>query len=202
MNSLWRGTRPLVLASKSEARQGLLRAAGIPFEAHDAAIDERALEAPLIAKGAAASEVARHLARAKALAISAKMPGHLVVGADQVACLKGRLFAKPADQRDAIAQLEALSGQIHELHSACCVVRQSAVLFESVPKARLSCRRLSPEFIACYAAQGGIDSNGVYKIEGLGIHLFDWVEGDHATILGLPLLVLLKFLREEGSILS
>jgi septum formation protein len=119
-----------------------------------------------------------------------------------VLCLDGRLIAKPVDHAAAVDQLKALSGRVHELHSGCCVARQNAILFETVSLARLCCRRLSPGFIESYAALGGVDSNGVYRIEGLGIHLFDWVEGDHTTILGLPLLPLLKFLREEGSILS
>ncbi|MGH6853051.1 MAG: Maf family protein, partial [Methylocella sp.] len=92
-----------------------------------------------------------------------------------------------------------------ELYSGCCVARENSVLFETVGVARLSCRRLSAEFIDAYLAQAGdalLSSAGVYKIEGLGIHLFDAIEGDHATILGLPLLALLKFLREEGSLLS
>jgi septum formation protein len=202
MTGLWHGKEPLVLASQSQARQGLLRAAGIPFDAFPAGIDERAMETQLAAAGAGASEVALHLSRAKALKVSAQKPGRLVVGSDQVLCLEGRLFAKPIDHADAVAQLEALSGRIHELHTGCCAARGNVILFETVCVARLGCRQLSPAFIKAYAALGGVNSTGVYQIEGLGIHLFDWVEGDHATILGLPLLPLLKFLRQEGSLLS
>jgi septum formation protein len=205
MTGFWRGTAPLVLASQSLARQGLLSAAGIPFEIYAAAIDERGIEAPLVASGANAADIALHLSRAKALPVSGEKPGQLVIGADQTLCLEGRLFGKPGGRAAALAQLEALSGRTHELYSGCCVARENTLLFETVGVARLSCRRLSPAFIDAYmtnvddALLGGA---GVYRIEGPGIHLFDAIEGDHATILGLPLLPLLRFLREEGSLLS
>jgi septum formation protein len=203
MTGYWRGTAPLILASQSPTRQGLLRAAGIPFEICAAAIDEREIEAPLVASGANAADIALHLSRAKALPVSGKKPNRLVVGADQTLYLEGRLFGKPAGRAAAKAQLEALSGRSHELYSGCCVARENALLFETVGVARLSCRRLSQAFIDAYMAQADIlGSAGVYRIEGAGIHLFDTIEGDHATILGLPLLPLLKFLREEGSLLS
>ena len=205
MTGFWRGTAPLVLASQSHARQALLSAAGLPFEICAAAIDERGIEAPLVASGANAAGVALHLARAKALQVSAKMPDRLVIGADQTLCLEGHLFGKPVGRAAAMAQLEALSGRTHELYSGCCVARENTVLFETVGVARLSCRRLSQAFIKAYVEVAGdtlVGSAGAYRIEGFGIHLFDAIEGDHATILGLPLLALLKFLREEGSLLS
>jgi septum formation protein len=205
MTELWRGSAPLILASKSAARQRLLAAAGVPFESHAAAINERAIEAPLLASGAGAGAVALHLSRAKASQVSAERPGRLVTGADQTLCLKGQVLGKPADRAAAIAQLEAMSGRTHELYSACCIIRDNAILFETVSVARLSCRRLSPAFIAAFTALAGealLASAGAYQLEGLGIHLFDTIEGDHATILGLPLLPLLKFLREEGILLS
>jgi septum formation protein len=205
MTGFWRGTAPLILASQSLARQGLLSAAGIPFEIYAAAIDERGIEAQLVASGANAADIALHLSRAKALPVSGEKSGRLVIGADQTLCLEGRLFAKPDGRAAAMAQLEALSGRSHELYSGCCVARENTLLFETVGVARLSCRRLSPTFIDAYLKNIGdalLGSAGVYRIEGPGIHLFDAIEGDHATILGLPLLPLLKFLREEGSILS
>lgn len=202
MTAFWRGTAPIVLASQSQARKGLLLAAGIPFEVCGAGIDERRIEEPLVAAGAKASEVALHLSREKALRVATQKPARLVAGADQVLCLKGQLYPKPSDRVEAIAQLKELSGRTHELYSACCVARGGAVLFETVSIARLKCRKLSPAFIEAYAAEGGLESGSVYQIEGLGIHLFDAIEGDFATILGLPLLPLLKFLREEGSLLS
>jgi septum formation protein len=205
MTGFWRGTVPLVLASQSLARQSLLSAAGIPFEICAAAIDERGIEAPLVKSGANAADIALHLSRAKALPVSGEKPGRLVMGADQTLCLEGRLFGKPASRAAARAQLEALSGRTHELYSGCCVARENALLFETVGVARLSCRQLSPAFIDAYMTNVDdaiLGSAGVYRIEGAGIHLFDAIEGDHATILGLPLLPLLEFLREEGSLLS
>ena len=203
MTGLWRGTAPLILASQSPARQGLLQAARIPFEICATAIDERGIEAPLVASGAGAGDIALHLSRAKALPVSREKPGRLVIGADQTLCLEGLLFGKPAGRAAAMAQLEALSGRTHELYSGCCVARENTLLFETVGVARLSCRRLSPAFLDAYVALAGdLGSAGVYRIEGPGVHLFDAIEGDHATILGLPLLPLLKFLREEGSLLS
>ena len=205
MTGFWRGTAPLVLASQSLARQGLLSATGIPFEICAALIDERGIEAPLVAAGVGAGDIALHLSRAKALPVSAKNPGRLVIGADQTLCLEGRVFGKPADRTAARVQLEALSGRTHELYSGCCVARENSILFETVGVARLSCRRLSPAFIDAYMTNAGdalLGNAGAYQIEGLGIHLFEAIEGDHATILGLPLLALLKFLREEGSLLS
>lgn len=205
MSGLWRGFSPLVLASKSAARRQLLAAAGIPFETCAALVDERGLEAPLLASGAGAAAVASHLARAKALQVSATMPNRLVIGADQTLCLEGRVLGKPVNRDGAAAQLRALSGRTHELFSGCCAARENSVLFETVSVARLVCRKLSPEFIEAYVEQAGdttLNSAGAYQLEGLGIHLFDAVEGDHTTILGLPLLPLLKFLRQEGSLLS
>ena len=203
MTGFWRGTAPLVLASQSLARRGLLSAAGIPFDVYAAAIDERGIEAPFVAAGANAAEIALHLSRAKALAVSKEKPGRLVIGADQTLCLEGYLLGKPDGRVAAMTQLEALSGRTHELYSGCCAAREHTILFETVGVARLSCRQLSAAFIAAYLEEAGeLSSAGVYRIEGPGIHLFDAIEGDHATILGLPLLPLLKFLRDEGSLLS
>lgn len=202
--ALWQNPLPLVLASKSAARQALLTAAGLPFESIDAKIDERSIEAKLLAEKASASDVAAALARTKALAVSALRPDHLVIGADQVLNLNGRLFAKPKDLSEAAEHLNLLSGQTHELHSAFCIAKDSKILIEAVPVARLTCRPLSHDFIAAYVAAAGSDllySVGAGAIEGLGIHVLDRIEGDHATIMGLPLIPVLDFLREEGSLL-
>jgi len=206
LKALWQNPLPLVLASKSPARQALLVSAGLPFEAIDARIDERAIEADLLAQaqGARAGDVALQLAKAKALAISALRPEHLVIGADQVLDLDGRLFAKPKDLREAAEHLALLSGRTHELHSAFCVAKGGNILIEEVPIARLTCRILSPAFIEAYVAAAGKDllaSVGAGAVEGLGIHVLERIEGDHATIMGLPLIPLLRFLREEGSLL-
>jgi septum formation protein len=203
MTALWRAGAPLVLASQSRARQAMLANAGIPFEAFGAAVDERAIEAELLASGAAPDQVALQLSRAKALRISAKLPGRLVMGADQLLCLEGNIFGKAVDRPAALSQLQKLSGQMHDLHSGCSVVRDGSLLFETVSVARLSCRALSQDFIETYlSVASGLDGAGSYQIEGLGVHLFDTIEGDHWTILGLPLLPLLKFLREEGFLLA
>jgi nucleoside triphosphate pyrophosphatase len=202
---LWQNPLPLVLASKSAARQALLTSAGLAFEAIDAKIDERAIEASLLARNAGAAEVAAHLARTKALSVSTLRPNHLIIGADQVLDLDGKLFAKPKDLAEAAQHLALLSGRVHELHSAFCVVKNGKVLIEAVPVARLTCRILNPAFIEAYVAAAGTDllgSVGAGAIEGLGIHVLDRIEGDHATIMGLPLIPLLAFLREEGSVLA
>jgi septum formation protein len=205
MTSLWIDAHPLVLASQSPARRALLARTGIPFETMTADIDERAAEAPLVGTGATAGAVAAHLAAAKAMAISATRPDRLVVGADQTLALDGRRFSKPRSADEAKTQLAAFSGRTHELHSGICVVRDGRVLFHDAPVARLSCRTLSPAFIDAYVASAGeavLASVGGYQVEGLGIHLFERVEGDQATIMGLPLIPLLGFLRAEGCLLG
>jgi septum formation protein len=203
MNALWRGGAPLLLASKSAARRDLLAGAGIPFEIRDAMIDERSVEASLRQDESAGEPIARALARKKALAVAAREPGRLTLGADQTLAFRGRLFTKPRDRAGASAQLAALSGGTHELYSALCFARNDTVLFEATPAARLTVRPLSEDFIQAYldaageAVQGCV---GAYQVEALGIHLFDRIEGDHSVILGLPLLPLLAFLRAEGSL--
>ncbi len=204
-SSLWQNPLPLVLASKSAARQALLASAGLPFEAVDAKIDERAIEASLLSRKAGAAEVAVHLAQAKALAVSALRPEQLVIGADQVLDLDGRLFAKPKDLAEAAEHLALLSGRTHVLHSAFCIAKGGKILMADVPIARLTCRILSRPFIDAYVAAAGTDllaSVGAGAVEGLGIHVLEAIEGDHATIMGLPLIPLLQFLREEGSLLA
>lgn len=203
MTGLWRGAAPLVLASKSAARRALLAAAAIPFESRDAMVDERAVEAPLLEMGAGGATIARELARKKALAVSAREPERMVLGADQTLALGDRLFAKPANREAARAQLRALQGATHELHAAICVARGGDVVFEAAPVARLTVRPLSASFIEAYLDAAGdevLGSVGVYQLEGLGIHLFERIEGDHSTILGLPLPPLLAYLRAQGSL--
>ena len=189
----------MLLASQSESRQALLAAAGIPFEAIASGIDERRVEASL--RGASGAEVAAHLARAKAQAVAARHPGRLVLGADQTLDFEGRVFAKPATRAEARAQLLGFSGKTHRLNSALCLMRDETVLFAAVVPARLTCRAFTAEFVDRYMAAAGDDalkSVGAYQVEGLGIHLFEKIEGDHATILGLPLLPLLAYLRNEN----
>ncbi|MGO9004720.1 MAG: Maf family protein [Beijerinckiaceae bacterium] len=203
MDRLWRAARPLVLASKSTSRRNLLQSAGIPLVIETAAIDERMIEAPLLARRADGIEIAEHLARAKAEAVSQSRPDDLVLGADQTLALGGKIFSKPVSRTAAAAQLGALSGQTHTLHSAVCLMRGTVCIFEHVETARLTCRRYDAAFIEAYLACTGeavLASVGAYQLEALGIHLFERIEGDYATILGLPLLPLLAFLRKEGSL--
>jgi septum formation protein len=197
--TMWRGTKPLILASQSPARQSLLTNAGIAFEAIPAEIDERAIQC---ASGLSSpSQVAALLAREKAVSVSLRHPDHFVVGADQTLILGERLLSKPAGRAQAAAQLQALAGQSHELHSATAVACGGEILFENVSIARLTMRPLDDAAISAYLDAAGAavtTSVGAYQLEDLGVHLFDRIEGDHFTILGLPLLPLLKFLRSQG----
>lgn len=196
--TLWRGKSPLILASQSRARQALLANAGIGFEAVTAEIDERAVQQ---ASGLSApGEIASLLAREKALSVSARQPGKFVIGADQTLALGERLFSKPSGRAQAAEQLRALAGQRHELHSAVAVARDGKILFEAVAIAGMTMRRLGEAEIDVYldeASDAVTSSVGAYQLEGPGVHLFERIEGDHFTILGLPLLPLLAFLRSE-----
>jgi septum formation protein len=197
--TIWRGKDPLILASQSRARQMLLGNAGISFEAVPADIDERALQknSGLSAPG----EIAGLLAREKALFVSSKNPGRYVIGADQTLALEGRLFSKPAGRAQAADQLRLLAGGTHELHSAVVVAHDGKILFSEVSIARMTMRQLSGEEIRNYLDTAGdavTTSVGAYQLEGLGVHLFERIEGNHFTILGLPLLPLLAFLRGQG----
>jgi septum formation protein len=197
--TIWRGTKPLILASQSAARQALLTSAGIAFEAIPAELDERAIQ--LASALSAPGEIAALLARDKALFVSAKHPDRLIVGADQTLILGERLFSKPGGRAQAAAQLRALAGQVHELHSAAAVARDGEIVFENVSIARMTMRSLDDAAISAYldaAGENVATSVGAYQLEGLGVHLFEHIEGDHFTILGLPLLPLLKFLRSQG----
>jgi septum formation protein len=196
--SLWRGKYPLMLASQSRARQTLLANAGIEFIAVPAEIDERAVQqaSSLSAPG----DIAALLAREKALSVSMRRPNNFVIGADQTLALGDRLFTKPDSRAQAAEQLRMLAGNSHELHSAVAVARDGKILFESADMARMTMRRLGEAEIEAYLNEAGaavISSVGAYQLEGPGVHLFERVEGDHFTILGLPLLALLAFLRTE-----
>jgi septum formation protein len=196
--TMWRGDTPLILASQSRARQMLLANAGIDFEAAPARIDERSIQD--VASPATPSAIARRLAREKALVVSARKAGRVVVGADQTLALGGRLFNKPEGRAQALEQLRVLAGHTHQLHSAIAVARDGNVVFEHVAIARMTMRLLGEGEIAAYldeARDAVTSSVGAYQLEGLGVHLFDRIEGDHFTILGLPLLPLLDFLRGE-----
>ena len=196
--TLWLHPQSLVLASKSTARLALLAGAGIAVEVLPVDIDERGVEAKAPARDAGA--VAALLAREKARVIAAQKPGRLVLGADQTLVLGNRRFSKPADRAAAAEQLRALRGQTHSLHSALAVVRDGVVLFEYADVAHLTLRNFSDRFIERYLETVGdvvTASVGAYQLEKPGIQLFEKIEGDYFTILGLPLLPLLDFLRRE-----
>jgi septum formation protein len=198
--SLWRGSLKPTLASQSATRRLLLEAAGIGVDVEPAAVDERCLEQDFLAGGGAPSMLAAQLARAKALEVSARRPRALCVGADQTLLLKERLFHKPDKMEAAARSLERLAGHTHQLIAAVCVASDGAVLFEATQEARLTMRALDESAIWRYLAIAGpavLSSVGAYQVEGVGIHLFETIEGDHPTILGLPLMPLLKWLRSQ-----
>ena len=197
--ALWLAVDPLLLASRSAVRQKLLVEAGIPVEVRPADLDERALEAAM--PYASPSAGAALLARAKAAAVERLNPGRLTLGADQTLALGVERFAKPADRGAARAQLRALSGRAHELHSAIAFVQNTKVLFEYVGVARLTMRALSDRFLDLYldaAGAAATGSVGAYQLEGLGIQMFERVDGDYFTVLGLPLMEVVDFLRRHG----
>lgn len=194
---LWLASQPLVLASQSKVRRALLEAAGIPVEVRPAHLDERAIEQGVTG---GPSEVALTLAREKARTVAAMSDRSLVVGCDQTLALGERRFSKPADRAAARDQLLALRGKTHELYSAVCLCRTGAVTFGYVAVARLTMREFSKTFLEGYLDEAGAAvtaSVGAYQLERTGIHLFERIEGDHFTILGLPLPALLEELRRE-----
>ncbi len=198
---LWLAPEPLVLASRSKVRQTLLERAGIPVEVKPADVDERRLEAAAPAQGASA--IAALLAREKASAVARLHPHRLTLGADQTLALGSERFAKPADRAAARAQLRALAGRTHELHSAIAFVQDGGVLFDHVSVAQLTMRSLSDRFLDLYLDAVGsavTASVGAYQLEGFGAQLFERIDGDYFTVLGLPLIPALDFLRRRGCI--
>jgi septum formation protein len=196
---LWLADWPLVLASKSEIRRALLADAGIPVEVSPADVDERGIEERAATRDA--GEIALVLARAKAHAIAARLPGRLVLGADQTLALGERRFSKPSDRAAARDQLKALRGQTHELHTAVALARDGAIVFEHREVARLTMRAFSDGFLGSYldAMAGAVMASvGGYQLEKAGVQLFERIDGDHFVILGLPLVALLAYLRRAG----
>ena len=195
---LWRGKSPLILASQSSARKMLLANAGLEFKAITADIDERGIQSA--SKLSNPREIALLLAQEKAKTVSINHPGSYVIGADQTLALGERLFNKPTGRPQAMTQLHELAGNSHELNSAVTVVRDGKVIFEDVSVARMTMRQMTEAELSAYLDAAGdavTTSVGAYQLEGLGIHLFERIDGDHFTILGLPLLPLLAFLRRE-----
>jgi len=196
---------PLVLASGSATRRTMLENAGLTIIVERPDIDEGSIKFECREHRRPITEAVLRLATAKARQVAVRHSGCLVVGADQMLDCDGEWFDKPVDRAAAERQLTKLSGRVHALYSAVAAVRDGAVVWSTVDKAELSVRPLSPEFIESYLDRVGdavLSSVGGYQIEGLGIQLFDAIRGDHSTILGMPLIPLLAFLREQGAIAS
>lgn len=196
--SLWRQATPLILASRSAPRRLLLENAGIPILPESHVIDERAYGA-----GWSGARISRGLAVLKAVDVSKRFPDQYVLGADQTMAIGSDVFSKPASIEEAAGHLRLMSGRSHILVSSGAVARNGAVLFQASDRARMDVRVLSDDFIGNYLAAAGagiLDCVGAYEAEGAGIHLFDRVHGDYATILGLPLMKLLAYFRGAGLI--
>ena len=193
---------PLILASASAGRASVLRGAGIPFRQQPAAINERALEAAAGRNGVVeAGQLALMLAGAKAQTVSVGEPDALVVGADQVMECEGVLYQKPPDIVAARGQLHQLRSRTHRLNSGICVAQGGRACWQHLSTADLTMRHFSDGFLDDYCRAEGaamLQSVGAYRIEGVGIQLFSKIEGDHFTIIGLPLLPLLGYLRQIG----
>jgi len=201
--ALWIRSERLVLASQSASRRRLLASAGLDFDVEPADIDERALEREWLARREPKEALALALARAKALAVSQRRPGALCLGADQTLSVAGRLLHKSPTPEAAAGALAALSGREHRLTSAFALARDGRIVDEDLDSASLTMRALDAEAISLYLAIAGpevLTSVGVYRIEGLGVHLFESIVGDHTTVLGLPMLKLLACLRGAGAL--
>jgi septum formation protein len=193
--------RPLILASRSDARAALLRAAGVAVEIVPAAVDEAAVKAAMLAEGAPARDIADTLAELKARRGAGRAPDRLVLGADQVLVADGIIFDKPGDVDAARRQLRSLRGTRHELLSAAVIFEAGAPVWRHIGRAVLTMRAFSDAFLEQYLQDEGdrlTQSVGGYRIEGLGAQLFSRVDGDLFTIMGLPLLEVLGFLRTRG----
>ena len=189
----------LILASKSASRRAMLEAAGIAFDTAPADLDERAIEARLA--GAGPEAIALALAEAKAGAVSRENPGRLVLGSDSLVEVEGRRFDKPATRAEAAAHLRFFSGKTMQLHSAAALARGGETVWRHAALAKLRTIALSEAFITGYldhewpAVSGCV---GVFRLEGRGVQLFQSIEGDHFTVLGMPLLAVLGALRDLG----
>ncbi|MEZ5783526.1 MAG: Maf-like protein [Rhizobiaceae bacterium] len=196
-------TTPLILASGSPFRRQLLENAGLSFSVERPEIDERAVEAPLRSSGATPEDIAQVLAEAKAMDVSERHPGALVIGSDQTLSLQNEMFHKPKDMEGARRQLLALSGRTHELNSALAIARDGETIWRHMDVVHMTMRKLEPGFIGRHLAQVGdkaLSSVGAYQIESEGIQLFEKIDGSYFSIVGLPLLPLLSKLRELGAI--
>jgi septum formation protein len=193
----------IILASASAIRRELLTNAGLQFDVVPSEIDERAAEDPLADAGMSADDIALVLAETKAVTVSEDNPGAVVIGADQTLEFEGRRLSKPANMDDARRQLLALSGATHTLCAAIVVVQDQTAVWRHVEFARMTMRDMQPAEIGRYLGRVGmtaLKSVGGYQIEGIGIQLFDRIDGDYFAVLGLPLLPLLRYLRSAGII--
>ncbi len=200
-NGFWLGAARLVLASGSPARRMLLEAAGIPLEILKAPVDETAIAATLLEQRATPQAIAIALAHAKAEAASRKSPERLILAADQTLDHDNALLMKPVDRDHAADQLRRLRGGVHHLHSAAVLRQGETVLWAGVASARLTMRGFSDAFLEAYLDSMGAtvcETVGGYQLEALGVQLFERIEGDHSTILGLPLIPVLHALRDLG----
>lgn len=192
----------IVLASASASRAALIQAAGIPVRINPADIDEAEIRSVLEKGGKMLPEdVAEVLARTKAETVSLRETSALTIGADQILELAGRIYEKPRSMKEARAALLRLSGHTHHLHSSVAVARGGETLWSYTGTAHMTMRNFDAVFIGNYLAETGdaiLSSVGAYHLEGLGVHLFEKIEGDYFTILGLPLMPLLECLRREG----
>jgi septum formation protein len=196
-------TAPLILASQSPFRRMLMENAGLTFQTQAAEIDERAVEAALAARNPTPQAIAEALAIEKARDVARRSPGSLVIGSDQTLSLDGRVFHKPADMAEAKSHLMAMSAKTHSLNCGIALVRDGETLWSDVSIATLTMRPLSAAFIDRHLARVGtrvLASVGAYQLEGEGVQLFERIDGDYFTILGLPLIPLLAKLRDLGAI--
>ena len=197
------GAIRLVLASGSATRRALMAAAGLEFEVRPAAVDEAEVKRGARAEGVPADDTAVLLAELKALRVARSVPEAIVIGADQLLVCEDRWFDKPATMSEARAQLQALRGRTHTLVTAVLCQRGGARLWTHVARPRMTMRAFSDAFLDAYLAREGaavLSSVGGYRLEGLGVQLFDAVAGEHGAVLGLPMLPLLGFLRQTGAI--
>lgn len=193
----------LILASKSASRRAMLDAAGVEYEAIPADVDERGIEDAL--KGASPPEIAEALSMAKAAALATAHPERLILGSDSLVVVEGRRFDKPTSRENAAKHLRFFSGKPLELHSAAALVRGDTCVWSVPSQALLHVRELSDAFIEHYLDQEWPEVGftvGVFRIEAMGVQLFDRIEGDQFTILGMPLLPVLHALREEGVLIA